>query len=131
MIATLETTHRGPSAGGILASPLHLCLCCYCDTATPPPTPSPPRSLAPMHLQQLQSADWGSSQRREMWPAGVGGTARSLSLTPAAASPSAWTTTASAPRTSKFSKICPDSCVDLSVGTCFKMNVTINNSIPC
>lgn len=97
----------------------------------PPPTLSPPRPLAPMHRQQLQSADWGSSQRQEMWPAGVGGTARSLSLTPAAASPSAWTTTASAPRTSKFSKVCPDSCVDLSVGTCFKMNVTINNSIPC
>lgn len=39
-MATTETTHHRPSAGGISASPLCLChcLCCCCDTATPPPS---------------------------------------------------------------------------------------------
>lgn len=70
----------------------------------PPPTPSPPRPLAPACLQQLQAVDWGSSRRQETWLAGVGGTARSLSLTLAATSPSAWMMTASAPQTSSSMK---------------------------
>lgn len=107
-----------------LLSPLHPPL----PPPRPPPTLSPPRPLAPACLQQLRPADWGSSQHQGMWRAGVGGTARSLSLTPAAASPSAWMMTASAPQTSSSVKsrlLCG------SVGTCFKMNVTGNNSIPC
>lgn len=67
-------------------------------------TPSPPRPLAQTFLPQLQAADWGSSQHQEMWLVGVGGTARSLSLTAAAASPSAWMMTASAPQTSSSMK---------------------------
>lgn len=70
----------------------------------PPPTPSPPRPLAPPCLQRLPAADWGLLQLQATRPAGAGGTARSLSRTPA--SPSAWMTTASGPLTSSFNEVC-------------------------
>lgn len=96
----------------------------------PPQTPSPPQPLAPACLQQLRAVDWGSSRLPETWLAAAGGTARSLSLTPAAASPSVWMTTASAPQMSSSMKSVQTP-VWTCVGTCFKMNVTGNNSIPC
>lgn len=65
----------------------------------PPQTPFLPKILAPSHIQHLQPVDWGCSQHPQMRRVGVEGTARSLSLKPAAAFPSAWMTTASAPQT--------------------------------
>ena len=66
----------------------------------PPPPPTPSLPLAPARTPGLPPADWGSSRRQETRRAAAGGTALSLSLSPAAASPSAWMTTASAPQTS-------------------------------